>query len=190
MKIALDFKAQDLRGSLKGLALESKATVAMREALVELHKEVRAQVAERYRGRRPEASISIQQTGSSLTGTLTYVHRPTNLAEAVVAHRWGNIEPFPKTRAGRIALVQVLRQGGEKIAFGKHGFGGFVPRNLERSSKAYMLERTSKAKYPVKQVWMLSEAQKAGLVLNRMNKIRPLRNEFVNKFARAYGILN
>jgi hypothetical protein len=92
---------------------------------------------------------------------ITYGYKSIPLSRFLTSESIGNIEPIAeKTKPGLVHRVQIRRKGGEKISYGKLGFGGFIPREGKIDGKKVrnknfpkwgitMWERNSRSAYEI-----------------------------------------
>lgn len=165
MKIKAAFSGFDkVISSIKDTITGEKAIRQnLNQAALEMEKALRTSISKRYNISSQElAKYSlinpIKKDGKKYRKEITYNTSTTNAINFITKIAWGNLPTTVNpSRPGRVHYLTIKRNI-EKISYGRYKQGGF---SIIRNGKKILVERVTKSKYPLKQIYTLSPAEMA-----------------------------
>jgi len=179
---------EEVKKSLSTKRIKKVVRQEVGTAALHLHSVLRDAVFNRYTAKNDLDKRLVR--GSSLTSfgknvierSLVYNVVAADLSRFPTTWYWGNINSGAR-RPGRVHIVEVIR-GQPKVVHGKDHRGGFQPRGkggvpirIFRGG-SQMLERVSRAKFPLRVLYGPNTANMINWALDNDSKVRNTLNEF------------
>ena len=174
---------EQLREAINPKYIKKDIAVGVGLAALQLHSALSFAVHSRYNISTSLDSVFANKSSSTrevgkdiIRNDLIYNYRSVNLARFFSSSYIGNINPNAK-RPGVVHRVTVVR-GRERVSFGYNYFGGFIPKGHR-----YMLERNTKAKYPIHPLTAPSLSRMAEIMYDYDPKVREVKDNMIEILA-------